>query len=212
MIISSHHRFIFIAIPKTGTHAVRQALRVHLDADDLEQVGLFEKKRFPFEQFKDIGHGHISASQIKPVLGAEVFDSYFKFAFVRNPYDRFISYAAFMGRQRGEFAAAPLLFAKHLIKVVRPLNHILYRPQHELLIDGDGRLLTDYVGRNEDMQRSYDHICARIGIPSARLDKVNASQHVAYQQYYDRELFELVTALYARDLELFNYGFDRDAA
>ena len=30
MIISSRHKFIFVAIPKTGTHSVRQALRQHL--------------------------------------------------------------------------------------------------------------------------------------------------------------------------------------
>ena len=60
MIISHQHRFVFAAIPKTGTHSVRQALRAHLGADDLEQVGLFVNKRFPFEELAQIKHGHIS--------------------------------------------------------------------------------------------------------------------------------------------------------
>ena len=39
MIISNRHRFIFFAVPKTGTHSVRQALRPFLADDDMEQVG-----------------------------------------------------------------------------------------------------------------------------------------------------------------------------
>ena len=47
MIISHQHRFIFVAVPKTGTHSVRQALREHLDHEDIEQVGLFVNKAVP---------------------------------------------------------------------------------------------------------------------------------------------------------------------
>ena len=55
MIISAKNRFIFAAVPKTGTHAVRQALREHLGPDDLEQVGLFVTKRFPMPELAKIG-------------------------------------------------------------------------------------------------------------------------------------------------------------
>ena len=44
MIISHQHRFIFAAVPKTGTHSVRQALREHMSEEDIEQVGLFVAK------------------------------------------------------------------------------------------------------------------------------------------------------------------------
>ena len=43
MIICHQHRLVFAAIPKTGTHSVRHALREHMSAEDLEQVGLFVK-------------------------------------------------------------------------------------------------------------------------------------------------------------------------
>ena len=46
------------------------------------------------------------------------------------------------------------------------MQHILFQPQHTVLVDADGQLLTDYVGRVEEMQASYDAICARIGIPT----------------------------------------------
>ncbi|MNI41785.1 hypothetical protein D3C73_960470 [compost metagenome] len=58
------------------------------------------------------------------------------------------------------------------------------------------------------MQASYDAICARIGIPTQRLDRVNASEHGDYRQYYDQVLLDGVAARYAQDLELFGYAFD----
>ena len=107
MIVSFAHKFIFAAIPKTGTHAVRQALRAHLGPDDIEQVGLFVQKKFPMPELAALQHGHLSLEQVRPFLAAEQFDGFFKFAFVRNPFDRFISYCAFMTRVRGELEAKP---------------------------------------------------------------------------------------------------------
>ncbi|HEY0230355.1 MAG TPA: sulfotransferase family 2 domain-containing protein [Dokdonella sp.] len=212
MIISHRHRFIFFAVPKTGTHSVRRALRALLGPDDLEQVGLFERKRFAFPELENITHGHISALQIKPVLGAPMFDDYFKFAFVRNPFDRFVSYCAFVSRDTGHFERSPLAFMKYVVKELRPLERVLYRPQHELLTDADGRLLVDFVGRTEQMQTSYDEICARLGIAAATLEQVNASSHNPYWSYYDEELVDLVGAQYQTDLALFNYRFERHAS
>ncbi len=68
MTISRQRRFIFAAIPKAGTHSVRQALRQHLHERDLGQVGLFVNKRFPSEELAAISHGHISLAQTRPFL------------------------------------------------------------------------------------------------------------------------------------------------
>ena len=35
-------------------------------------------------------HGHLSLEQVRPYLRPEEFGSFFKFAFVRNPFDRFV--------------------------------------------------------------------------------------------------------------------------
>lgn len=207
MIISHQHRFVFTAIPKTGTHSVRQALREHLSADDLEQVGLFVDKRFPFKELAAIRHGHISLQQIRPFLGEEAFTSYLKFAFVRNPFDRFVSYCAFMTRANGAFLANPQAVMRHVLFVAPPMQHVLFQPQHTFLADANGQLLSDTVGRVEDMQASYDALCERIGIASASLGQVNSSRRGSYRDYYDQQLIDGVAALYRRDLDLFGYEF-----
>lgn len=207
MIISHQHRFIFAAVPKTGTHSVRQALREHMSEADIEQVGLFVNKRFPYEQLAAIRHGHLSLGQVRPYVGEEIFTGYFKFAFVRNPYDRFVSYCAFMTRDTDVFQRDPQAVMHHFLFAQPPEQHILFQPQHTVLADGDGSLLTDMVGRVEDMQASYDAICARIGIPSRALDQVNSSKRGDWRRYYNEELKGGVARRYALDLELFGYEF-----
>ena len=205
MIISHQHRFIFFAIPKTGTHSVRRALRLHLGPQDLEQVGLFVEKRFPFPEFAGIQHGHISAREIRPVLGDQAFRSYFKFAFVRNPFDRFVSYCAFMGREGGAFEAAPRDFMKQVAADPGTLDHLLFRPQHEFITDENGRLALDYMGRTEDVQGSFEAICRKLKLPASSVGRVNSSRHRPYAEYYDDALAGTVREIYRRDFELFAY-------
>lgn len=207
MIISHQHRFIFAAIPKTGTHSVRQALRPHMSELDLEQVGLFVNKRFPFAELAAIRHGHITLDQIRPYVGDEAFAGYLKFAFVRNPFDRFVSYCAFMTRANGAFERDPQAVMRNILFDVRPMQHILFVPQHQFVCDAQGVVLADAVGRVEDMQASFDAICARIGVASTPLGQVNGSKRGAYRDYYDDALIDGVATLYRRDLELFGYAF-----
>ena len=206
MIISGLHKFVFVAIPKTGTHSVRRALREHMGPQDMEQVGLFVQRSLPVPDLARIGHGHISLSQLRPHVKPEDFAAFFKFAFVRNPFDRFVSYCAFITRDTGDFERDPQGVMRDVLGSP-PHRHILFHPQHSFITDAGGDLLTDYVGRVEQMQRSYDEISERIGIPSSPLEKVNATNRRDYRDYYDDALIEGVAKLYARDLELFGYEF-----
>ena len=208
MIISRAHSFIFVAIPKTGTHSVRRALRAHLADGDMEQVGLFVQKRLPFAPLAAMGHGHISLLQVRPYLEPAAFEQSVKFAFVRNPYDRFISYCAFVTREDQAFLRDPGRVMRYFLFKDRPDDHLLFQPQYTFVCDERGALLADVVGRVEDMQGAYDQICARIGIASAPLEKVNESTHGDYRQYYDEETAAGVAAYYRRDLELFGYSFE----
>lgn len=177
--------------------------------EDVEQVGLFVNKRFPWADLAAIQHGHLSLQQVRPYLGEEAFGRYFKFAFVRNPFARFVSYCAFMLRGGDLFQQRPRDVMRHFLFEQPPEQHILFQPQASLLVDRDGTtLLADTVGRVEDMQASYDAICARIGIAARPLERVNGSNHDDYRRYYDQALIDGVAARYAQDLDLFGYTFE----
>ena len=208
MIISRLHKYMFVAIPKTGTHAVRRALREHMGSQDMEQVGLFVQRQLPVPELAKLGHGHLSLQQIRPYMSDADFAAYFKFAFVRSPFDRFVSYCAFMTRDQGTFLNDPKAVMRQFLFDVPPEEHLLFLPQSSFVVDDAGRLLTDYVGRVEQMQQSYDEICERIGIPTAELDKVNSSpREGSYRDYYDQALIDGVAARYAQDIALFGYDF-----
>ena len=208
MIVSQKHRFIFVAVPKTGTHSVRQALRAHLGPDDIEQARLFVEKEFPIPELAALKHGHLSFEQVRPFLGQEAFGSYLKFAFVRNPFDRFVSCCSFATSRQGTFDRDPKSVMRYFLFESPPTHgRIIFQPQHSFLTDQDGTLQTDVLGKVETMQQSYDIIAQKLGIESNVLDRANRSRRGSYRDYFDQETIDGVAKIYARDLELFGYDF-----
>ncbi len=207
LIISHKHRFIFFAVPKTATHAIRQALREHMGPDDWEQQVLFGKQSLPIPEIAKIRHGHISVRQIRPHIAAQVWDNYFKFCFVRNPFDRYVSTCFFLNRSNPNFSASAVSFMKQALSRQQFRQRILVQPQVMQLRDTDDEIALDYVGRYETVQQSYDEICERIGIPATDLARKNPSRHAAYADYYDDELRGIVGEFYKDDLASLGYGF-----
>lgn len=210
MIISHKHQFIFFAVPKTATHTIREALRQHTDADDWEQQVLYGQQFLPFPEIARLNHGHISAEQIYPFLDADVWKNYFKFAFVRNPFDRFVSTCFFLNREDPGFANNAVRFMKDRIMRERFQKRVLVRPQYQQLCWANGELALDFVGRYESLQQSYDEICERIGLPGTELGVKNSSKHSSYDSYYDADLRQRVANFYADDLRIFDYDYRSD--
>ncbi|NNE99293.1 MAG: sulfotransferase family 2 domain-containing protein [Pyrinomonadaceae bacterium] len=208
MIVSFKHSFIFIAIPKTATHSFRTALRPHLGKNDWEQCVLFEKKFFPVEAIKQIGHGHISCQEIRPFLLPDVWNSYFRFCTVRNPYDRFVSFAYFMNRANQRMKDDPLGTMKKTVLDKQSANKVLFRPQHEFVTDQAGQLLVDFICRFESLQKDFDHVCDRLKLPKTDLPTVNTAAKRTDHSHYDQELKEMVQSVFQKDFDLFNYGTD----
>jgi len=207
MIVSHAKQFVFFAVPKTGTHAVRELLSSHKGPDDWEQQILFGEQISPIPEIAKIQHGHISAQQIAPHLEKAVWDNYFKFAIVRNPFDRFISVCFFLNRQNPKFVETPLQWMKSAIVVPRFRRRVLVAPQYLQLTDAQGNIAMDYVGRYETLQDSVDEICGKLQIESTPLKKKNASEHQQYREYYDDELKSMVGKFYREDLKRFGYSF-----
>lgn len=208
MIISHKHKFIFVAIPKTATHAIRIALRPHLEEEYLEQVGLFIKKKFPYETLASIDHGHIKCTEIEPVLGPEAWKDYYKFAVVRNPYDRFVSYCAFMNKNNPDFEKNPQTYMYHALLNKKTHKHILFTPQSEFICDQKGKLMVDEVGKYEHLQSFANRILDYFGFEEKELEIINTSVHKPFAEYYNEELKQMVYEFYKNDFN--NYGYNSE--
>ena len=205
MIVSHRHRFIFVAVPRTGTHAVRAALQPLLGDDDWQQQSLTAAMRLPVPALARIPHGHISARQAEAGLPAAMWRGYFKFAFVRNPYDRLVSVAAMLTKRDPGRAGGETAFLKRALGSERFRQRVLVRPQAELLTDAADALAMDFTGRHESLQASFDEACRQIGLPERPLPRTNAAAHPPCAACYDAELLATVTDLYRQDFECFGY-------
>ena len=86
---------------------------------------------------------------------------------------------------------------------------IIYAGWYVNLIDLNGRLLTDYVGRYEHLDRDFKKICHRLQIPSIDLPhKRVAKDRENYRSYYTSELIDLVSRHFAKDIALLKYQFE----
>ena len=168
-------------------------------------------------------------------LSQEQFDSYFKFAFVRNPWDRIVSEYKFRGYPRKTDFKTYLL--NHLPKPSWTDRYIHTIPQYDFLFDDSGNLLVDYLGKFERLEKDFDEVCRRIGISQVTLPHKNISSRVLkfpwtlkgaarilinmvsikrrknlfnhYTEYYDDESRALVANLYKQDIETFGYEFGK---
>jgi hypothetical protein len=207
VIVSHRHRFVFLAVPRTGSQSVRLALRPHLDPDDWEQAAWITDRRLPVPALASIGHGHIDAAHARASLDPAMWRSYFKFAFVRNPWDRFISAAFARNARRPLFLSNPAGYLKLLLRSPRVREDPLFRPQQSFLADDTGAPAIDFIGRFETFQRDFDFVCARLGLAPAPLSRVHASMHDPSAQYYDDELKGQVDEFYEEDIRRFGYSF-----
>jgi hypothetical protein len=81
--------------------------------------------------------------------------------------------------------------------------------------------MVDFIGYFETLQRDFDIVCSRLGIPVSELPYINSSaadasrgglpeksEAESYVQYYDKELQQFVAEFYAADIQRLGYRFD----
>lgn len=157
------------------------------------------------------GLQHLLATQVRAEVGAAVFDSYFSFAIVRNPWDKAVSQYVYM-RQRDDLCHfigmerdAPF---KEYLHLIGAMKHVQWEEQVAFVHDADGTVLVDHIGRFETLKESADEIFRRIGIHGAQLPHELRGERGAYQAFYDDESAEMVGSMYAADVRAFGYSFD----
>lgn len=166
----------------------------------------------PKDNTKNIGRRkmHLNAVEIQKALGESRFKEYFKFAFVRNPWDRVVS--EFFWRKlrpnRIQFKTIyeMLLFIENGNCEINDLNRHL-EPQYKMICDASQNVLVDYIARFEDYGEEIHTIFKKIALePPAMIPKENSSIRKPYYNFYlNTQERKLIEKIYENDIALFNY-------
>ncbi|WP_395542086.1 sulfotransferase family 2 domain-containing protein [Neotabrizicola sp. sgz301269] len=224
MILSTSHNFIFVHVPKTAGTAMTAALESH--AVTGTRTPLRRALRWlPVREAPDRAYfrKHETAAAMRAKLGPQVFDRFFRFTVVRNPFDHAVSHYEYLKefrnpRKAAEFAA--MSFADYLRwrSTARGLfvpSFSVLPDQAHWLVDGAGQLLVNRVMRFETLADDFAQAMEEVGLPGIRMKRINPTRAKvkgrSLVSYYDAATVAIVRRLYARDFDLFSYARDLPA-
>jgi hypothetical protein len=232
MIISHEHKFIFLKTKKTAGTAIEAALSElcgpsdvitpYREESEVDRKGLkpqnyridhpLKPKRPLLKRIlmrperyyhPSVGYyEHMPASTVRDYVGEEVWRSYFKFAFDRNPWDRQVSWYLYKTKSK---AARPS-FERFMGSRRRA-----YVNNHEIYMLDDA-LAVDFLGRYESLEEDLNTALANAGVNQRiAVPKVNVTPNKDeardYRSYYSPQMRDLVAQWYQPEIALLGYGF-----
>jgi hypothetical protein len=228
MIISHEHKFIFLKTRKTAGSSIELALSHFCGSTDIvtplspheetlrpvgpqnwRMHGWWQSPRPLFQRYwlkvsaEDYGfYNHIPAKKARALLNDDkVWQSYFKFTFERNPWDRQVS--AYHFRYRRTDNPPPFSSYMHRRRRAWINNYEIYSI--------DGEPCVDFVGKFENLAADFRRALDMIGLtfnqdlPRAKVNPRRGKRH--YRDYYDNETRGIVGNWYAPEIRLLAYEF-----
>jgi hypothetical protein len=152
---------------------------------------------------------HSTAAQIRGFVSDDIWNDYFTFTFVRNPWDKIVS-TYFWYKTRGwtdlKGRAEQIRNLPDFTSYVK--SEYLFELSCSSFIFDSGKQIVDFVGQQENIENDFTYICNRIGLPNIKLPNANYSKRQKdYRQYYNEETKQIVFNKYEDDVKNFNYQF-----
>ena len=195
--INHNLKSIFIHVPKCGGTSIEHVL---------------QNESFVHEQHHHTSHRELNAK----------YNNYFKFSFVRNPYDKIVSEYKWFTNTEHEYPVKRVkdfykgVDFKTFLKIFTnwPKSKSNHNPNKGDYYHGLDYMhilqpinQMSYIGRFENLQEDFNIICNRIGITQQQLPHKYKTIHKHYTEYYDDETRQIVAERYAKDIEYFGYKF-----
>jgi hypothetical protein len=181
--------------------------------------------------FDNLAGGHATINDYQIIFSKKQFDSYFKFTFVRNPWDR--AYSAYNFLCKGGFNdkdkawASKYLsdchsfedFIVNYLPKEQIMQSIHFKPQSDFICTNNGQSLNiDFIGFFENIADDYNLISNSMlnttSIKPKTLKQENRTDinnKKSYINAYTKETESIIAKLYNSDIELLGYTFDNSS-
>ncbi len=193
---------LFLHIPKCGGTSVEHAL---LDLDPMTS-GQMQVQDYCGRHYL-INYQHAFPNELLSTW------RYFTFTFVRNPWDRFVSYYFHLKKLKllkvdidfNTFVKK--FFYGGLQNLIAEISshkddyHLFMQPCHSWAYSAD------YVGRFENFQNDFDAVCDILDIEKRKLKVLNPTIRKEYSLYYNPESIEMIGNYYRIDIDNYAYEF-----
>ena len=141
-------------------------------------------------------------------IGRRQFASYFKFGFVRNPWDRVVS---LYERTEAQQLKDQMPFTEFVEWIQYSSSTCIHSSPHryqlDWFVDPDGKVLADFIGRFERLAEDWAFVARKLGVTETLPHwKLNArTRH--YTEYYSARTKEIIATKFKVDIEQFGYEF-----
>ncbi|MEN7550985.1 sulfotransferase family 2 domain-containing protein [Rapidithrix thailandica] len=207
MLISHSKKFIFVHNFKVAGTSIRGALEKYT-YKCMPQVKRMEKILYLLGYypwiFTDDFEQHSLARELRGQLPRKIFRKYYKFGFVRNPWDWQVSHYTYICK-------SPHHYQYDLIRNMSGFEEYIHwrvndclELQKDFFYDTDGTCLVDFIGKFENLSQDFTTICQAIKVKS-ELPHLNKSKSSKYLNFYTPETIDLVYEAYQPDIKLFGY-------
>lgn len=197
MPIDHNNKFIFVHIPKTAGTSIERMY-------GLENPRCFFNRRCEIiiDNVKYCPQ-HLTSTQLKtrPEI-SQYYNEYYKFSFVRNPYDRVLS--EFFWREKKIVNYE--YFKKWIYQFYSKIDMDHKLTQYEYVYE-NSNLVVDFLGKVENLEEDFKKIQNNLGIPNKPLLRSNISlnNQIDKKSYLTSEIKDFIYNLYKVDFETFEY-------
>ena len=153
------------------------------------------------------------------LISEKVAESWWKFAFVRNPWSHVVSVWEYRAEHKSDRHHRTKTFTQFIrwhydrrpLKAVPELDVAMFPHSHFIYNEEFPKLEINHICRFENLQEDFNNVCKLLDIPVGKLDHINRARkygiYPEYPTYYTEELQLMVAELYQEDIERFGYKF-----
>ena len=225
MIISHKHNFIFIKTRKTAGTSIELALSTICGPDDVITPLLPKEEkmrqemggvgpynyRIPFRKYRIIDfplglyrrkfrtfYNHVPAKYVRQYIDDDIWNSYYKFCFERNPYDKIVSWYYWIQEHYDPMTIS---------EFIRRVNLKRIQARYQYMIDDE--IAMNKIYRYEELETAMTDLSIHLKLEKplqlARAKSKVRPSKTHYRDLLTRDDKAIIDELFAMELEHFNY-------